>query len=129
MKGIVFLTLDEVLEIHRDQIHRYGGTLGIRELELLQSAIAIPQAGFGGQYLHTNIFEMAAAYLFHIVQNHPFLDGNKRTGTVAALIFLILNNIEIVATENKLENIVRSVAENKKGKAELAEFFKKNSKH
>ena len=78
----IFLSLAEVLEIHRDQIERYGGDPGIRDLDLLQSALAIPAAGFGGQYLHNDLYEMAAAYLFHITQNHPFVDGNKRTGAV-----------------------------------------------
>lgn len=83
----VFLTLDEALDIHRDQIQRYGGSSGIRDLGLLQSALAQPQAAFAGQFLHADLIEMAAAYLFHITQNHPFVDGNKRTGTAAALVF------------------------------------------
>ena len=73
----LFLTLEEVREIHIDQIERYGGGPGIRDISLLQSAIAMPAAGFGEQYLHGDLFEMAAAYLFHLVQNHPFVDGNK----------------------------------------------------
>ena len=93
----VFLNLAEVLEIHRDQIERYGGQAGIRDLGLLQSALAMPAAGFGGRYLHEDLLEMAAVYLFHIARNHPFVDGNKRTGAVAALVFLSLNDIEIVA--------------------------------
>jgi death-on-curing protein len=76
----VFLTLGEVIEIHRDQIERYGGDPGIRDLSRLQSVLATPVAGFGGRYLHTDLFAMAAAYLFHITQNHPFVDGNKRAG-------------------------------------------------
>src|SRR5437867_10279787 len=86
-----FLSLDEILEIHKDQIARYGGMAGIRDLGLLQSALAQPQATFGSQFLHADLIEMAAAYLFHIVQNHPFIDGNKRVGAVAALVFLQLN--------------------------------------
>ena len=72
-----FLTLDEVIEIHRDMIERYGGSFGIRDEGLLESAVAMPQAGFGEQYPHSSVFEMAAAYLFHIVKNHPFVDGNN----------------------------------------------------
>jgi death-on-curing protein len=71
----VFLTLGEVIEIHHDQIERYGGDSGIRDLGLLQSAMAMPAAGFGGRYLHADLCEMAAAYLFHITQNYPFVDG------------------------------------------------------
>src|SRR5687768_12741314 len=95
-----FLALDEVLEIHRDQLTRYGGLGGIRDLGLLQSAVAQPQATFAGQFLHADLAEMAAAYLFHIVQNHPFLDGNKRVGAVSAIVFLKMNDHEIEATND-----------------------------
>jgi len=89
----VFLTFDEVLEIHRDQIARYGGAQGIRDLGLLQSALAQPAAMFGSQYLHADLFEMAAAYQFHMLQVHPSVVENKRVGTVAAFVFLELNNL------------------------------------
>jgi len=123
----VFLHLDEVLEIHRDQIERYGGTLGIREPELLQSAVSTPATQFGGQFLHRDIYEMAAAYLFHITQNRPFLDGNKRTGAVTALVFLGLNGIEIDAAEDDFEQLVRSVAQGQSDKPEIAEFLRKHT--
>ena len=71
----VFLELAEVVLIHRDQVDRYGGAEGIRDLGLLQSALAMPASGAGGQYFHEDLFAMAAAYLFHIVRNHPFIDG------------------------------------------------------
>jgi death-on-curing protein len=74
----LFLDIDRVLRTHRSLIERYGGAEGIRDVGLLHSAIAMPQASFGGEFLHKNLFEMAAAYLYHIVQNHPFVDGNKR---------------------------------------------------
>lgn len=125
----IFLTLGEIIEIHRDQIERYGGDPGLRDLGLLQSAMAMPAAGFGGCYLHTNLFEMAAAYLFHITQNHPFIDGNKRTGAVASLVFLSLNDVEIEANEGEFERIVVGVAEGKIDKASVAEFFRKNSQY
>ena len=124
----VFLTLGEVIEIHRDQIQRYGGDPGIRDLSLLQSALAMPAAGFGGRYLHTDLFEMAAAYLFHITQNHPFLDGNKRAGAVASLVFLSLNGVEVEADEEEFEKTVLGVAEGKIDKAAVAEFFRNNSR-
>ncbi len=119
-----FLTLDEVLEIHRDQIARYGGSAGIRDLGLLQSALAEPQATFGGQFLHTDRFEMGAAYLFHIVQNHPFIDGNKRTGAVAALVFLLVNDQDIKATNQELETLVLSVAQGQTDKTGIANFLR-----
>ena len=75
-----FLALDEILEIHDDQIQRYGGDAGIRDRGLLESAIAMPQQSFGGQYLHKDIFEMAAAYAFHLAESQAFVDGSKRTG-------------------------------------------------
>jgi len=123
-----FLTLDEVIEIHRDMIERYGGSFGIRDEGLLESAVAMPQAGFGEQYLHADVFEMAAAYLFHIVRNHPFVDGNKRTGAMAAFTFLKLNQVTLNAGELKFERLVRAAAEGKLGKEKIAEFFRNNSK-
>ena len=121
-----FLSLDEVLEIHRDQIERYGGSLGVRDLGLLQSALGLPQATFGGQYLHGDLFDMAAAYLFHIAQNHPFLDGNKRCGAAAALVFLLFNGIEVQAEEDDFEQLVRSVAEGTADKRTIAEFLRQH---
>lgn len=123
----VFLGLDEVIEIHHDQIKRYGGHPGIRDIELLKSAINMPAACFGGDYFHTDIYEMAAAYLFHIVRNHPFLDGNKRTGAVASVVFLMMNGIELHADEDRFAKMVLSVAEGKTGKAAVARFFKINT--
>ena len=123
----LFLSLGEVVEIHRDQIERYGGDSGIRGLGLLESALAMLGAGFGGRYLHPNLSDMAAAYLFHIIKNHPFVDGNKRTGAVAAIVFLSLNGIEIDASEKKFEKTVMSVAEGRLGKNGVAEFFRKHS--
>lgn len=121
---IVFLTLEEVIEAHRDQIQRYGGAEGIRDLGLLQSAVAMPQASFGGEFLHKDIFEMAGAYLFHIVQNHPCVDGNKRTGTVAAIVFLTLNNADLEADNDTLEALVLSVARGEANKVAIAEFLR-----
>lgn len=123
----IFLTLEEVLEIHIDQIKRYGGSSGLRDLGLLQSAVATPQASFGGQYLHATLFEMAAAYLFHIVQNHPFIDGNKRVGATTALVFLKMNGIEISVTNDALVQLVLDVAQGNTSKTEIAEFFARNS--
>jgi death-on-curing protein len=123
-----FLTLAEVLEIHRDQINRYGGDPGIRDLDLLQSALAVPAAGFGGRFLHSDIYEMAAAYLFHIIQNHPFVDGNKRTGAVAALVFLALNDVVIDLEEDVFERVVWAVAKGEADKAAVTEFFRKHAR-
>lgn len=88
----------------------------------------MPQAGFGDQYFHSSLFEMAAAYLFHIVKNHPFVDGNKRTGAMAAFTFLKLNNLTLNAGELAFERVIREVAEGKMGKEKIAAFFQDNSK-
>jgi death on curing protein len=123
----VFLGLDEVIEIHHDQIKRYGGHPGIRDVGILKSAIALPYATFDGNYLHTNIYEMTAAYLFHIVRKHPFIDGNKRTGAVASIVFLMMNGIDFHADENEFEKIVLLTAEGKTDKATIARFFESNA--
>lgn len=124
----IFLSLAEVVEIHNDQIERYGGRPGVRDSGLLQSAVAVPQATMGGEYLHGDLFEMAAAYLFHIAKNHPFADGNKRTGAVAALVFLELNGAEVTPTQDELVDIVLSVAQGKMQKGDLAVFLRRHAK-
>ena len=122
-----FLSIAEVLEIHRDQIDRYGGSLGIRDLGLLQSALAQPQVTFKGTFLHRDLIEMGAAYLYHLTQNHPFLDGNKRVGAVACLVFLILNDVEVELSEEELETAVHKVASSEWSKAVLTDFLRQHS--
>jgi death-on-curing protein len=118
-----FLSLDEVLEIHEQQIDRYGGTHGLRDAAGLESAVATPQATFGGEYLHASVPAMAAAYLFHISQNHPFLDGNKRAGANAAITFLLMNDWEPEFDEQELADLVLSVASGELAKPELTGVF------
>ncbi len=118
----IFLTLDEVLEIHQSQIELFGGSTGIRDMGLLQSAQAMPKAMFAGKYLHADLFEMAAAYLFHLTSNHPFLDGNKRIGMVAAIVFLEMNDMDFHADEDELEQIVMDTAQSQVEKTTLADF-------
>ncbi len=120
----LFLDLEQVMRLHASMIKRYGGTEGTRDVGLLQSAVAMPQMAYGGESLHADIFEMAAAYLYHIVQNHPFLDGNKRTGAAAAIIFLAMNDIQIEADEDGLVDLTLSVARGESGKPEIARFFR-----
>jgi death on curing protein len=88
------LTVDIVREIHAEAIARFGGSAGVRDLALLESAVAAPQAGFGGESLYADLVEVAAAYLFYLCRNHPFLDGNKRAALGACLVFLRLNGLE-----------------------------------
>ena len=119
-----FLDIERVLQVHRSLIEHYGGTEGIRDAGLLHSAICMPQASFGGGYLHTDLFEMAAAYLYHIVQNHPFVDGNKRTGAAAAIIFLAMNGIDVKADEEGLVDITLGIASGEVGKKEAAAYLR-----
>jgi death-on-curing protein len=107
---------------------RYGGTSGIRDVDLLKSALAMPEATYGGEFLHAGIFEMAAAYLFHLVKNHPFVDGNKRVGAVSALIFLALNGYDVHAPEEDFAEMVLSVARGELGKADVAVFLRRWSR-
>ena len=124
MKTPLFLDLDQTLRLHRSLIQTYGGTDGTRDVGLLQSAIAMPQAAYGGAYLHEDLFGMAAAYLYHIVQNHAFLDGNKRTGAAAAIVFLALNDVHIHNDEQGLVDLTLEVATGIADKSQIAAFFR-----
>jgi death on curing protein len=125
MSDIDFLSVQDVLLAHTDQIARYDGDPSVRDLGLLESAIAQPQATFGQAYLHVFPFEMAAAYMFHIVQNHPFVDGNKRTGVVAALLFLELNEVVIDAPAGSIYEKTIAVADGRADKREISLFFER----
>jgi death on curing protein len=118
-----FLTLDDLLALHADRIETYGGSLGVRDLAGLSSALGVPGATFGGQYLHPTLAEMAGAYLFHVSQAHGFIDGNKRAGLAAALAFLALNGHELVADSDALYELCMGVAAGTTSKAEVATFF------
>ncbi len=125
MSHIIFLTLAEVIDIHADQIERYGGSHGVRDMNLLSSAVATPSASFGGDYLHANIYEMAAAYAFHIAQNHPFIDGNKRAALASALVFLEMNGSGISDSAGRLYDAMIDIASGKLGKAAFADMLRK----
>lgn len=122
----LFLEVDDVLEIHVDQIERYGGEGGVRDLGLLDSAVAAPRSGTGDTYHHSDVRAMAAAYLFHIVKNHPFVDGNKRTSAMTAYVFLRLNGLELACSNEELVEQVLAIAEGREGKAEAADFFRRH---
>lgn len=123
-----FLTVQDVLSLHAAQVELYGGHHGVRDMGLLESAVAQPQATLGGVYCHEFPFAMAAAYLFHIVRDHAFLDGNKRAGLVAALVFLDLNGVEIDAPAGSLHDLTISVAIGQAGKDEVAEFLRSHAR-
>lgn len=116
-----FLTLSEVLDFHEDLIRSFGGSPGVRDLGLLESALAMPQSGSGDVLFHEFPFEMAAAYAYHIAQNQPFVDGNKRTAMTAALVFLEINGYPVMGGETELEAATREVASGKMDKKDFAE--------
>jgi len=120
-----FLSLHDVLIIHKNQIELYGGQDGLRSMDLLSSAIAVPESTFDGEYLHKNIYEMAAAYAYHIGMNHPFIDGNKRAALASALIFLDLNGIELDDSGMVLYDAMIRVASGIEKKDYLANIFKR----
>jgi death-on-curing protein len=120
-----FLTMGEVLLILQDQIRRYGGAYGVRDIELLSSALAMPSVSFKGKYLHKDLYEQAAAYAFHICQNHPFIDGNKRTALATAVVFLALNGIGLEDPKEELYELMMDVSGKGKGKSDIAATFKR----
>ena len=124
----LFLDLADVMAIHAYQVGHFGGSMETREEGLLESAIAMPQMSFGNAMLHRDVFEMAAAYLFHIVQNHPFVDGNKRTGAMSAVVFLDVNGIDFDASDDDFTAMVVKVASGKMKKNEIAAFLKSHGK-
>jgi death on curing protein len=119
-----FLDLDEVLEIHALQLEEYGGMAGVRDQGLLESAVEQPRATAFGELLHGDLFEMAAAYLFHIVKNHAFLDGNKRTALLAALVFLDINGVSLERDDERLYELTMAGAEGRADKKQIAAALK-----
>ena len=119
-----FLDVDDVLELHATLIVEHGGSDGIRDRGLLESAVAQPMASFGGEFLHQDLFEMAAALLVSLVGNHPFVDGNKRTGLAAMLMFLELNGYSVDESTHSLVDITLSVASGSMSKAHVAQLFR-----
>lgn len=123
----LFLTLDEVLALHHEQVRQFGGSAGLRDLSLLESALGSVTATFGGAFLHETIFEMASAYLYGICRNHPFVDGNKRAAVAAALTFLRMNGLRIRASEDDFYDLVIGVAEGRVAKAAVAVFLQQHA--
>ena len=120
----IFLTVAEVLEIHEDQISRYGGSAGIRDMNLLESAVQAPTATYAGKFLNADLYAMAAALLHSLVKNHAFVDGNKRVGTASALVFLSLNDVSIRQDDDALTDLVLAVATSRATREQVAEYFR-----
>lgn len=120
---IKYLTLEEILEMHDAFIEKFGGLKGVRDANLLLSAIETPKAAMFGEDLYPTVYDKAAAYLFHIVQNHPFNDANKRTGFGATYLFLRANGVPILLSDEAFENLVIEVAKGKVSKQDIARLL------
>jgi death on curing protein len=118
-----FLSNSQVIKIHDRQIETFGGTTGIRDEGLLDSALAQPQATFGGELLHPTIYEQAAAYLYHLAMNHPFIDGNKRTAFAVMDTFINLNGYSLNLSAEETYNMVIRVVQREISKEELSAFL------
>jgi death-on-curing protein len=121
--AIEFLTVSEVEGLHEEQLALHGGLGGIRDRGALESAVATPQATFGAVFLHLGIFEMAAAYAYHIAENQPFVDGNKRTALNAALVFLGLNGWDIEDPDERLYDAMIGLSAGVVSRNDLSKTF------
>lgn len=124
MHDIRFLSIQLCIKINKDQISEWGGLHGIRDYKLLEAAVLTPQSTFHGKYLYEDIFHMAAAYARGIIKNHPFIDGNKRTGLLIALIFLEFNNYEIKLTDKEFYDLALNIATSTMTISSIATFFR-----
>ncbi len=127
MKKVVFIPKKIILLFHERLILTYGGFHGIRDEKLLDSALGQPKATFDGKFLHNTLMKMAAAYGYHLCNNHPFVDGNKRIALVAMDIFLQRNGYEIIASEKETYKIMIALSSGKLSKDELARWLENNT--
>lgn len=127
MKKIKFLKTSEVLQIYEYQVADLGGLCGVRSIELLDSAIYASQATFGKKFLYDDIFVMAAAYAHGIIKNHPFVDGNKRTGMLVAIVFLELNGVVVKFKRDELYDVGIAIAQSQMNIDNIAELLRKRS--
>jgi death-on-curing protein len=115
-----FLTVEDVEQLHSEQLRLFGGLDGVRDRGALESAVAVPASSFGGEFLHVGLFAMAAAYAFHISENQPFVDGNKRAALNAALVFLGINGWEVDDPDGVLYDSMIGISARTVSKEELA---------
>jgi len=127
MKNIVFIPRNIILYFHEQLIQIYGGTPGIRDERMLDSALEQPKTTYGGKYLHDTIIKMAAAYGYHLCKNHPFIDGNKRMALVAMDVFLQRNGYEIIASEKEAYRMMFELYCGKISKEELTDWLEANT--
>lgn len=117
---VVYLSVDQILSLHRLQTARFGGAKGTRDRSALEAAMARPAMTFGGEDLYPDLAAKAAALMHSLVMNHPFVDGNKRVGVMAAELFLELNGGRLMASDGELEQVTLSVARGELNAEELA---------
>lgn len=122
-----YLTPHQVLAIHYQMIKRFGGSHGLRDLGLLESAVLRPQASFGGNDLYQNVFDKAAALLQSLLKNHPFVDGNKRTALTSAGFFLKINGYRLINSHQEEVNFVIRVDNENLTLEQIAKWLKKHS--
>lgn len=122
-----FMELEDVFELHADSIARYGGDIGVRDRGLIDAAVAVPRQSFGAEYLHKTLFEMAAAYAFHIAESQGFVDGNKRAGLAAATAFLAMNGYDLIEREDRLYAAMIAISARTLDKGGLARVFEECS--
>lgn len=125
MDGLIFVSVGDAITIHRRMVDEFGGDSGLRDRGLLESALALPKAMFGGNYLHVDLPSMAAAYHYHLCANHPFADGNKRVAVAVAEVFLRANALQLEATDDEIVELTLGVASGATGKPEVIDFYVK----
>jgi death-on-curing protein len=118
-----FLSVADVLSLHADQLDLYGGLPGVRDAGALEAAVEMPRATFDGEYLHSDLFSMAAAYAFHIAESQAFIDGNKRTALNAALVFLLMNGWYVRDPNEQLYDAMIAIAVRSLDKMGLAKLL------
>jgi death-on-curing protein len=126
---IAYLSIDQVLDLHRRQIREFGGASGIRDRGALESAVARPQATFGGEDLYPDVVAKAAALMHSLVMNHPFVDGNKRVGAHAGIVFLLVNEVEPDFSSPELTEVTLAVARGELSAEALAIWLRQRSRH
>lgn len=128
MSSFIYLTLEEVLALHEISIKEFGGSQGIRDLGLLESAVMQPQQSFGGADLYESLWDKASALCYSLCKNHPFIDGNKRTAALAMLVFIDLNDLEVIVPKGAIYEVTMKVAEGSLSREQLAQWIKKHAK-
>lgn len=128
IKKIRFITIDQVLFIHDQMVKRFGGSFGIRDMGLIESAVARPQASFGGKYLYKSIFEKAAALLQSLLKNHAFVDGNKRTALTSAGLFLKINHYTLINNHTEEVEFAVSVDNGNLSVEQISKWLKEHTK-